>query len=168
MNYNVLRSNQSSFSKKYRTAIRSIVAIVVSFSALNSSTPQEVFRFRIFEEIMGCEMQGRIEEISEWHSSHQLVAIERATLICWLFDWLFVVRLFSDANWGLCGWGMSAIVVSFSSICCYLSVKYSWGRIFRPTLECQSCPPMKHNYNISLTWMQATTPGVSTCQPKKS
>ena len=65
MNYNVLRSNQSSFSKKYRTAIRSIVAIVVSFSALNSSTPQEVFRFRIFEEIMGCEMQGRIEEISE-------------------------------------------------------------------------------------------------------
>ena len=75
--------------------------------------------------------RGGSRNFFDWSSSHQLVAVRKETCICWLHS-----RLFSDANWGLCGWEMSAVLVSSSVY--YWLTKNRWGRFFLLMLERQS------------------------------
>ena len=105
-------------------------------------------------------VRGGFRNFFDWSSSHQPVAVWRETcicwlhIVCWLHNWLF-----SDADWGLCGCVMRAVLVPVSIYCC--QTKNSWGRFcltawIRPcVLMCLVCRYSKHlpcrKYPVFLT-----------------
>ena len=55
---------------------------------------------------MTCRSQAWIQLSFDWRSSHQLVAVRRATCVCWLHN-----RLFTYNHCGFCDCTMVAVVV---------------------------------------------------------